>query len=851
MFSAIVTTFLVKALDDLSPNYQQQSTLLLYQLLNGRDPSLGNTLDPTVPFRPSGLAVTVNCLWFASLAASLGASFGAMICKEWLTEYQNDANLVVGLIRACQRQVRYMAFQRWGFHGFVAFLPPLLHLSVLLFFAGAVVYLQRMDDRVALAYQIVGGIFAISYFISTFAPFIADAPFRPYSTLLFHRLSVAIVKGVIYITEPFVRGCYLVLRYITNFILVPLARVVVGSSNFQRWYMDTRTILPAEYKPPRVWWAEAFDDSPDKINISQKVQEEAILWLSQMPLDPPESDAVFSSLAPILASRTHGFPKSAIVFLNLTLESSINKEPSQEQTNTAVDCVLVLAHIKFRSVVDQNSDHDHNVGGATVTASVAWAAQQLAIDAFRAKSDRPGFEGVRARLLAAAAWLSPVEGDEDVEWNGEKLKIQDRFPFTEEIKETLERHTKKEKLLDNEVLIGLIHGMHACIPRGNYGTPSSIVSFLPMFCNDYDSPWSEDEAVLGSMITYALDLLLPPERWKPLVEREIEFGKLASELIDTLMINTDAGVAAFAFWLIYRVPYAFKSRNTLLTDIAHIWTSRDAVIPDDARERMNFHAVEAFVAVTQFHAAPNGGLPKFTSHTALGLLEAGLGYSYSRAMATYAVAMILNLGTPTQVAAFTSGITMGPFREALFDEEHRDIEKGRMEEDDLDLRIYSVLVLLKFGTVELDVGEVKKLIGKMGGEIGDSTARDSGVASDSKTEVDPDLDLVRWKAIYLSGLLFTFVPEDEKQELTEELRARVRGLLRSGELSLAGDYESCVGPLGIRVGGLGLGTPVGKQGPTYTVFENWIDGFPLLPLVGSVKTRRASICSPSISNGAS
>ena len=147
------------------------------------------------------------------------------------------------------------------------------------------------------------------------------------------------------------------------------------------------------------------------------------------------------------------------------------------------------------------------------------------------------------------------------------------------------------------------------------------------------------------------------------------------------------------------------------------------MIPEGARERINFHAVEAFVAVAQFHAAPNGGLLKFTPRAALGLLKAGLGCGYSRAMATYAAAMILNLGTPTQVATFTGGIAVEPFREALFDEEHHDIEKGRMEEDDLDLRIYSVPVLLKFGTVELDVGEVKKLIGKMGGEIGDNTAR--------------------------------------------------------------------------------------------------------------------------------
>ena len=81
LFSAIVTTFLLTALGNLQPNYQQQSALLLYQLLNGRDASLASLSDPTAPFKPSGSAIAVNCLWFASLSMSLGASFGAMICK--------------------------------------------------------------------------------------------------------------------------------------------------------------------------------------------------------------------------------------------------------------------------------------------------------------------------------------------------------------------------------------------------------------------------------------------------------------------------------------------------------------------------------------------------------------------------------------------------------------------------------------------------------------------------------------------------------------------------------------------------------------------------------------------------
>jgi hypothetical protein len=124
-----------------------------------------------------------------------------MICKEWLTEYNGGANPVVDLLRACQRQIRFRAFQRWNVHALVALLPPLLHSSVLLFFTGAVVYLWRMDERVAIFYQVIGGIFCIAYFISTFLPFVTNAPFRPYSTLLFHRLSVAIGKVVIPIVD--------------------------------------------------------------------------------------------------------------------------------------------------------------------------------------------------------------------------------------------------------------------------------------------------------------------------------------------------------------------------------------------------------------------------------------------------------------------------------------------------------------------------------------------------------------------------------------------------------------------------------------------------------------------------
>ena len=475
-----------------------------------------------------------------------------------------------------------------------------------------------------------------------------------------------------------------------------------------------------------------------------------------------------------------------------------------------------------------------------MTPSVAWAAQQLTANAFREKFNTSHSEGIRVRLLTAAAWLSPVDATEEAHWDGgEKLKIQDRYQFIQEIRATLLRHVEGKKVLDNKVLINLIHGMHACIPRGNYGSPSSIVSFLPLLCEDYDSPWSEDESVLRALITYALDLLSPPERRWPLVEREIDFEDLASELVDTLTINTTSiDVVAFGLWLVYRVPYAFKSRKTMLADVAYIWTSAIEPIQDEGpRQRLNFHAVDAFVAVAQCHISISGALPKFAHQTALRLLNATLESDYTRPMATYAIGMILSFGKSTQVTAVANEIQAEQFIETLFSTSD-DLEKGTVEEDVVDLRIYSTLVLLKRRpTVELDVERVKGLLGQIERIIGDPTIRDSGVIRKSEADIRVERDRVRWKAIYLSALLLKCVPDDERGKLVGGLRVRVQTLVESGGLSVVGDYEHCLEPLDME---LELRTPAAeRQGLITTAFEVWIDDFPLFPLAGSVALVRA------------
>ena len=521
----------------------------------------------------------------------------------------------------------------------------------------------------------------------------------------------------------------------------------------------------------------------------------------------------------------------------MVLETSFREEVVQGQTDTAIDCILVLGNIKFQSAVNQNSDYDHNIGGIPVPSFVAWAAQQLTINAFQTDLDTPHSGGIRGRLLTAAAWLSPVDEVEDVSWDGQELKIQDRSQFIEQIRMALERYVRNGKPLDNKVLINLIHGMHACIPRGNYGSASSIVPFLSLFYENYGSSWSEDEAVVRALITYALDLLLPPERRKPLVGRRVRFDDLASELIDALMANTNySDIVALALRLARRVPYAFRSRNTVLTDIAYIWSRTNEAIPEDYRERLNLHAADAFIAVAQNHVIANGGLPRLTDHTPLELLSAALESGYSRPMTIFTMAMILNLGTSTQATTVTSEIEVGSIIHTLFSG-RGDLEECTTEEGVVDIRIYSTLILLKLSlTAELDVEKVKGLIVQTEEAIGDPSVRDPLVAKvtkSSKADIGVDLDRARWKAIYLLALLFKFLPGAEREKHIGGLWTRVRALLGSGELSFMGDCWRCLEPLGMDVSKLGA-PATDQQGQMGTVFEGWIGGFPLFQLAGPV-----------------
>jgi hypothetical protein len=300
-----------------------------------------------------------------------------------------------------------MVFERSNIHDLLIFLPLLIVYSVGLFFVGCFIYAWQLNQVLMIAFSIVAGTFIIAYFLLFIFPSVTNFPLCICPIFGSYRPSFGIRKAIVSIV-----GVSLRLRCVGYEHLFSFTETVPGTLN--HWYMQAQATPPGEVEHTR---GAVSHNSLDGIDATQNTQEEAILWLSQMPLDPPESKALVSSLALMSSSRPYGrFQESVAALANLVLEDLFSQGVVQEQANTAIDCVLVLGNIKFQSAVDRNLDSDHTIGEICVPPSVAWAAQQLTIDAFRPEFDTPHSEGIRERLLTATAWLSPVGGAEM--WSG-------------------------------------------------------------------------------------------------------------------------------------------------------------------------------------------------------------------------------------------------------------------------------------------------------------------------------------------------------------------------------------------------------------------------------------------------
>ncbi|KAH9925231.1 uncharacterized protein B0H18DRAFT_822427, partial [Fomitopsis serialis] len=140
LFSAMVTAFVLESYKSLGSTTDMCST----------SDDIRQSSSTLLSAHPSAVAVRINVLWFSSLIASVSTAFLAVLTKEWLAvllEGRDDPHIGT---RGRQLQHRHDNIRSWRLSQVLPFLPFLLHISFLLFFAGLVNFLWYINKTVAI-----------------------------------------------------------------------------------------------------------------------------------------------------------------------------------------------------------------------------------------------------------------------------------------------------------------------------------------------------------------------------------------------------------------------------------------------------------------------------------------------------------------------------------------------------------------------------------------------------------------------------------------------------------------------------------------------------------------------------
>ncbi|KAI9455645.1 hypothetical protein F5148DRAFT_1324686 [Russula earlei] len=178
LFSAAVAALLAVTIPDLRPSSQDTTNLYLQNMtqllvdMSASRPSTVTAADSPPPFSPPRYTVWVNLFWFLSLCISLTCAVMATIVQQWARQY-------LRYTQPPQRSPRERARIRALFSESVdnlfikslgALLPCYLHLSVLLFLLGLVLFLFHVNHTIFLGICSVFGFSIVIYAFFTVLP---------------------------------------------------------------------------------------------------------------------------------------------------------------------------------------------------------------------------------------------------------------------------------------------------------------------------------------------------------------------------------------------------------------------------------------------------------------------------------------------------------------------------------------------------------------------------------------------------------------------------------------------------------------------------------------------------------
>ena len=181
---------------DLKPDYEQMNNSLLEMILNATTGNLPADYAASVPrwTGPDPTIVQVQCIFYATLCATLLASFLAMLGKQWLTRYRQSETHGSTADRSRVRERKLSGVETWKFHLVMECLPVIIQCALVLLGFALSRYLwgiSRSVSSVVIGFTSFGLLFYL--LIVTASIFSFDCPFQtPFSLVVRFGIGLAV-----------------------------------------------------------------------------------------------------------------------------------------------------------------------------------------------------------------------------------------------------------------------------------------------------------------------------------------------------------------------------------------------------------------------------------------------------------------------------------------------------------------------------------------------------------------------------------------------------------------------------------------------------------------------------------
>lgn len=171
---------------------------------------------------PDAVTVRINAYWFLSLTLSLSAALVAILCKQWIREFERHGNQSHRQYISV-RQTKLEGFEGWGVASTVTVIPLLLQSALGLFALGLIELLLKLHLTVAIVFLIPTTAAFVFYTLTTLLPalqymcnpfgkgrFFSQCPFKSPQSLIAIRTLLPLwshLISLIFPHAPWIQSC--------------------------------------------------------------------------------------------------------------------------------------------------------------------------------------------------------------------------------------------------------------------------------------------------------------------------------------------------------------------------------------------------------------------------------------------------------------------------------------------------------------------------------------------------------------------------------------------------------------------------------------------------------------------